>query len=139
MTNTMNTYFTRYFRPDVRGDVEALASFSPGSPFFFACNDPNEIGLIYTDNTTAPPIIQHLCAKATDEIVSVCTMSYIGLYERTLAHLIMAYHKDGHESSDKNAVTLTYAFNGGHANKHLTFYTELDDQLTVGDMERIFD
>ncbi len=148
----------RDFRPDIRGDSAALAVIfeqtEPGRPFFFAAEDADKIGFIYTDRR-GMTYIQHLYIKShfTGDIVTVSYLGALGVTARepehgTIGHLIASHYEDRHaalphfrQSSDANAISLTCIFNGARADLRLLFFTGDNDaplQLAINDLEHIY-
>lgn len=155
---TMATYFMHNFRPDVRGDPAALAVIfdqeEPGRPFFFACDDPDQIGLIYTLKSGLA-MTQHFYVKShfTGEIVTVSYLDKLGVYsiepdQGTIGHLIVSHYEDRHpalphfrQSSDKNAISMTNIIGGVRADLRLLFYmgaTVSSKLITVDDIEQVY-
>jgi hypothetical protein len=110
------------------GDAQALETIfnqaDVGRPFFYACEDPNTIGFIYTDKrglTTQ----KHLYVKShfTSEVVSVDMLHRLGVPRPvaptadTLPHLIAANWMRltpplCRPSSDPDAISLTFLHPG---------------------------
>jgi hypothetical protein len=155
---TMATHFIRDFRTDIRGNAAAMAAIfaqdEPGRPFFFATEDPNQIGFIYTDKR-GMTYIRRLFVKShfTGDTVTTGYMDALGVSSiepehGTLGHLIVAHYEDRHPvlphfrlSSDPSAISLTCMFNGARADLRLLFFTADTGepvQLAINDLEHIY-
>lgn len=156
--STMATHFMRDFRPDIRGDSAALAVIfdqeEPGRPFFFACDDPNQVGFIYTDKR-GMTYTRRLFIKShfTGDTMTTGYLATLGVASIepdhvTIGHLIVAHYEDRHaelphfrRSSDPSAISLTCMFNGARADLRLLFMTSDTNtpfQLVINDLEHIY-
>lgn len=157
-TLSLSSHFISNFRPEVRGDTEALALvFSQsdiGRPFFYACEDPNMIGFIYT-NKHGHATQKHLHIKShfTGEVVSIGLFHRLGILPAagtpgTLPHLIATYWArptlpHSRPSSDPNAISLTFTHpgTGVRADLRLHFYIGDNDApvlVTAADLDHIY-
>ena len=148
----------RDFRPDIRGNAAALAAIfeqtEPGHPFFFATEDADKIGFIYTDRR-GMTYIRRLFVKShfTGDTVTTSYLEALGVSSiepdhSTMGHLIAAHYEDRHPalphfriSSDPSAISLTCMFNGARADLRLLFFTADTGepvQLAINDLEHIY-
>lgn len=151
-------YFMRDFRADIRGDSAALAVIfdqkEPGRPFFYNCDNPDQIGFIYT-NKRGLTNTQHFYIRShfTGDIITVDYLNRMGIScvspdQNTVGCLIFTYYEDHHpapphfrRSSDVNAISMTRISRGIRADLRLLFYTGPNDSpipLTVADLDHIY-
>jgi len=154
---TVSSHFNINFRPDIRGDAQALDTIfhqaDVGRPFFYACDDPNMVGFIYTDKrglTTQKHF--HVKSHFTSEIVSVDMLRSLGLAAEptdTLPHLFAKYYVGRfpappyfRPSTDPNAISLTFIqANGTRGDLRLHFYMGENDSpvlVTAADLNHIY-
>jgi hypothetical protein len=152
---TMVSYIIRDFRPEIRGDDAARAALfaqeEPGRPFFYATDDPDQIGFIYADKYGGV-FLHKLYAMShfSDEIVTVRLLGYLGLEcaEATLPHLMAQYNVTCHPefphfrpSSDRDGISLTYETRGERFNVRLMFYMGTNESpipVTVADLQHVY-
>lgn len=154
-TLTVASYFINNFRPDIRGDTQAtelvFSQTDIGRPFFYACEDPNMVGFIYT-NKRGLVTHKHLHVKShfTREVVSTDLLRRVGVADHaqnTIPHLIAKYWLTPttphfRSSSDSNAISLTVIQSDGtRGDMRLNFYAGENDHpvlVTAADLTHVY-